>query len=118
MIRTLERYFSCSFVRIIPWIPLFGKQNVSLKIEKESLTLSSLINPKEIALPGYDLICKRFSYDEYMNAVYQIVTVLHPSTAYIFNFSQREDFGMFILNSRVVYITLLENNKERSDGNN
>lgn len=118
MIRTLERYFSCSFVRIIPWIPLFGKQNVSLKIDKESLTLSSLIKPKEIALPGYDLICNRLSYDEYMSAVNQIVSELHPSTVYIFNFSQREDFGECMSNSMMVYITLSENSKEHSDGNN
>lgn len=114
----MERYFSCSFVRIIPWIPLFGKQNVSLKIDKESLTLSSLIKPKEIALPGYDLICNRLSYDEYMSAVNQIVSELHPSTVYIFNFSQREDFGECMSNSMMVYITLSENSKEHSDGNN
>ena len=118
MIRTLERFFSCSFVRIIPWIPLFHKQNVSLKIDKESLTLSSLIKPKEIALPGYDLLCNRFSYDEYISAVNQLVSELQPSTAYIFNFSQREDFGECMSNSKVVYINLSENSKECSDGNN
>lgn len=53
-----------------------------------------------------------------MTVVNQLVSELHPSTAYIFNFSQRDDFGLSILNSRVVYITLSEKGKERSDGNN